>query len=298
MKVAAVVVTHNRCELLSQCLVALFAQDCRVDCVIVIDNASTDGTEQAMDRLQATEAKLCYVRLAVNVGGAGGFATGMREAYRLGADWLWLMDDDTIVSPDALTHLLVAVTNVPNVGFACSRVVWKDGSVHRMNLPGIQPLSNSDEPFNSYDPYFHVIACSFVSVLIARRAVHAVGLPYKEFFIRGDDIEYTMRITRAGFAGLYVGTSIAKHLTPNNYSSIDWDHVPETDAWKYCHDIRNQLFMIKRQGTGRYLRRLRKMLFFAFKLRVSYPPRPALARAIFSGAIASIKFNPTIEYVD
>lgn len=103
--VCAIVVTYNRKELLRECLAALAAQTRPPDRVLVVDNASSDGT-QAMVEAEYEEVEL--LALPTNQGGAGGFHEGMKRAHVDGAEWLWLMDDDTIPRPDALAELLAA----------------------------------------------------------------------------------------------------------------------------------------------------------------------------------------------
>ena len=99
--VLAVVVTCNRKELLSECLMALARQ--AVD-ILIIDNASTDGTNQCVKNfIQAYKKtpqsnKVMYKRLKKNTGGAGGFFNGIKLAVRMNYDYVWIMDDDTIVT--------------------------------------------------------------------------------------------------------------------------------------------------------------------------------------------------------
>ncbi len=105
----AVVVTHNRKEKLRDCLAALAGQQRPPDHILVVDNASTDGTSTMLDREYGGVEVL---RLAKNEGGAGGFHEGMKRAHMAGAEWLWLMDDDTIPDADALEQLLAASTRI------------------------------------------------------------------------------------------------------------------------------------------------------------------------------------------
>src|SRR5881227_1028098 len=131
-RVCAVVVTHNRVELLRRCLSALAGQTVPVERVLVIDNASTDGTADVV-RDEFPSVKL--VRLEHNVGGAGGFHEGMRRAHEAGFDWIWLMDDDTLASDDALEQLLRA-SSAEDALILASKAVWTDGRLHPMNAPG------------------------------------------------------------------------------------------------------------------------------------------------------------------
>ena len=88
LRVAAVVVTYNRWALLQQCLRALSEQTTPLAAIWVIDNASTDGTGEAIRKLELPN--LIYRNTGHNLGGAGGFAYGTREAALAGYDALWL----------------------------------------------------------------------------------------------------------------------------------------------------------------------------------------------------------------
>jgi GT2 family glycosyltransferase len=109
-RVIAVVVTYNRRELLLEALAALQAQTRPADAVIVVDNASADGTAAAVRRQYPTA---CVAELAGNIGGAGGFACGIALALDQSADLVWLMDDDTVPGPGALQALLDARARHP-----------------------------------------------------------------------------------------------------------------------------------------------------------------------------------------
>ena len=131
---SAVIVTYNRSEMLRRCLAALGEQTRPPDRILVVDNASTDGTASMLEREHPTVEVL---RLTVNEGGAGGFHEGIRRAYESGMEWLWLMDDDTIPTPSALEELLAAAERLDGTAPAllASRVIWRDGSLHPMNSP-------------------------------------------------------------------------------------------------------------------------------------------------------------------
>src|SRR5690606_18523667 len=128
----------NRADLLREALDALAAQTRPPDAVIVIDNASTDDSA-AVAAQHPVVTRL--VSLERNTGGAGGFAAGLAVALDdPGLDFVWLMDDDTIPTPDALTELLRVREELgdspPLLG---SRVVWTTGEDHPMNRPRRRP---------------------------------------------------------------------------------------------------------------------------------------------------------------
>ena len=105
--VAAVIVTYNRKELLKECIEALLKQNYKKCDVLVIDNASTDGTKSYIEELLKNK-RVIYKNTGANLGGAGGFNYGMKEAYNLGYEYIWVMDDDCIVHNDSLEELLIA----------------------------------------------------------------------------------------------------------------------------------------------------------------------------------------------
>src|SRR4051812_20457382 len=116
----AVLVTHNRPELLGEALTALSAQTRAPTRLVVVDNGSDEATQETL----ANREGIHVVRSETNLGGAGGFALGIRGALALGADWIWLMDDDAIPEPRALETLQAKLPELPGrVGAVCSAVV-------------------------------------------------------------------------------------------------------------------------------------------------------------------------------
>jgi len=129
----AIIVTRDRRELLRECLAALGAQQRPADHVLVVDNASSDGT---VEMVLTKHPDVELLSLAVNEGGAGGFHEGMRRAHGGGAEWLWVMDDDTVPEPGALSELLAAPQrlNEPAAFLASRAVARRPGASHERPL--------------------------------------------------------------------------------------------------------------------------------------------------------------------
>lgn len=242
MKVAAVVVTYNRCDLLEKTLAGLEGQERPVDHIIVVDNASTDRTE---DHLAARDFTVPHTvhRLTENTGGAGGFSTGIDLAFGMGFDAFWVMDDDSVARPDSLAPLVRDLEDARTrlgylPSFACSLVVFhEDGSLCEMNTP--ETTWDWARPFALGATYPLVKSASFVSCLITRAAVHEVGLPSGNFFIWYDDAEYTLRLSKFR-PGIFVRESVVDHLIPQN-RGVNWGDVNDQNIWKFEHGARNQI---------------------------------------------------------
>jgi rhamnopyranosyl-N-acetylglucosaminyl-diphospho-decaprenol beta-1,3/1,4-galactofuranosyltransferase len=250
---AAVLVTYNRLELLKRSLDSVVNQTLHPDRIFVVDNHSTDGTTEWLKDYTKDRPNVDLLMLPENTGASGGFSRGIRAAYEFGADWIWTLDDDTITAPDALEQLVARIkplsrTMLRNVGFLCSKVIWKDGSRHVQNVPLPNPYW-----WDGYDTVpgsIKLDATSFVSALFNRMAVQDVGYPVQEFFIWWDDVEYTLRMAREGYWGYHVDESQVVHMTTENRIA-SYGSVNHGNAWKYQYGIRNEIALLKTKKYGR-----------------------------------------------
>ncbi|HVT94540.1 MAG TPA: glycosyltransferase family 2 protein [Bryobacteraceae bacterium] len=187
-RVCAVVVTFNRKTLLRACLQALQAQTRPLDCIVVVNNASTDGTGEL---LSAEFPALPEIRLPVNRGGAGGFAEGLRWAFAEGFDWIWVMDDDVLAVPDALEGLLTfgdyGDLIVPRKLVNGEPLVWESVWDARRCVP---VTFNADVSFENGRPWVSTMFANFEGTLMRRMIVEKAGLPDPRYFVGGDDTIY------------------------------------------------------------------------------------------------------------
>lgn len=182
------VVTFNRKAMLRSCLQSLMRQERPIDKIVIIDNASTDGTPEL---LAAEFPELTLVRLDRNTGGAGGFHAGMRWAHERGFEWIWVMDDDVEME----THALKVMLEHGGVGdFIHSRksmadgphiweAVWNASSCMAVTL-------DRDVSFANGKPWTSISYGNFEGPLIHRVVVDRIGLPDVRYFIGGDDTIY------------------------------------------------------------------------------------------------------------
>lgn len=289
-KVEAVVVTYNRKIMLTECLEAILKQSVEVDKIIVIDNCSTDNTQEYLvENNFLSNGKICFKRLDTNTGGAGGFYEGMKMARSMKPDWVWIMDDDVIPNPDCLEELLKAdeITK-EEVSFYASAIRNQEGTA--MNVPKIDRRQ-----FTKYTDWYQyldagmvqITKATFVSLLINGRAIEKCGLPWAPFFIWGDDSEYTQRIIRDFGPAYMVGTSKATHLRG---SADELSIIKETNENRipmYFYLYRNNLI-----GFWEYENALYRFLcmgklgfdFFAVLFKGKYKGKKmkAIIKAFFS----------------
>ena len=243
-KIAAVVVTYNRKDLLLECLSCLQnqnfsdasqASETSLD-ILVIDNASTDGTSKALKPLANTK-QILYFNTGSNLGGAGGFNYGMRKAVELGYDYVWVMDDDCMPHEDTLQEFLKADAQLNGqYGYISSVCRWTDGSICTMNTQR-HPLTKNITDFSSeLQP---CTLASFVSLFVPARIIKELGLPIKDFFIWSDDWEFTRRISRK-YPCYLAGKSVVTHKSKSNgVGNIALDSEEKISRYKlaYRNDV-------------------------------------------------------------
>jgi GT2 family glycosyltransferase len=300
MNITAVVVTYNRKALLQECIGALLQQQFPPTHIIVVDNSSTDGTGQWLQSQQGLQ-----VITQPNNGGSWGFYSGVAAAYRQGADWVWIMDDDTIPYPGALAALVRALQATESAGdhfgYFVSKAVWKDGTPHLMNQPVLyqQFKGKQTQQWYAEQGIIPVKHCSFVSLMIRRKAITAAGLPVKEMFIWNDDYEYTTRLRKQGFTGALVEQSVVLHKTPINYMSDLYADTP-ANLWKYRYGVRNELYVLRcHKSYFSFVRNVAKR-FVVEPFRIAAKrksDRSAFIKVVWQGAWEALWFNPPVESV-
>ena len=240
-KIAAVVVTYNRLELLKQCVEKLRGQT--VPCqIVLVDNASTDGTGE----WARSQKDLEYQNTGKNLGGAGGFHYGMKWAVEQGYEYLWIMDDDTLPEPDALEALVAADRHLEgNYGWLSSAALWTDGQGCVMNR---QLWAKRYATFEAHlaEGLVEARQASFVSLFLRAETVRQVGLPISEFFIWGDDAEYTRRIQRR-YPCFVAGKSRVVHAMKEN-SGIGVEKDQPGRIGRYWYAFRNEAYLYRQEG--------------------------------------------------
>jgi rhamnopyranosyl-N-acetylglucosaminyl-diphospho-decaprenol beta-1,3/1,4-galactofuranosyltransferase len=263
-RVCAVVVTFNRKELLTECLRALEAQLRPVNAIVIVDNASTDGTR---DLLSQKFPDLEVLALPRNRGGAGGFYEGMKWAFEQGYDWIWLMDDDGRPAENCLHELLSH--QGPNA----------EGKAQVLT-PMQRDRSGRSYGAGVWDKFYVDVSAkvnegqkavtgnylfAFVGPLISREVVKRIGLPRHEFFIWFDDYEYGLRIHRAiPNSVTVVPSAVFHHDIGGKTREVRMFGKKalrnDSPAWKTYYGSRNHLFTVLRTR-----RSLREVLWFGVR---------------------------------
>jgi len=254
--VAVVVVTYNRAALLTRMLAGLAALERAPDAVIVVDNASTDHTATVLEGagLEHSGLRLQVIRPDDNLGGAGGFHTGVRAAYDQGFDRIWLMDDDVVPAPDCL-DVLMAIDEDCLMAVrqdTTGRLVEKAAVTFDLRNPlRLKPKTAMVETTygtrEAMPELVEIQVVAFEGFLVRRRVIDAIGLPDPDYFIFYDDVDFALRARRAGFR-IYAARDAVL------VRQLDFDQQHDLAGWKGYYMYRNLFTVHLRYGENALVR--------------------------------------------
>lgn len=253
--IAAVIVTYNRKELLTENIKMLLKQTRQVDKIFIVDNCSTDGTpEYLIEQGWMLSAQFVYIKTEANIGGAGGFYTGMKAAYESGADWIVLMDDDgRMADCYTLEHLYNFGEQLYNSGYR-NRMLFINALVQQEEMLSFKmgnKYTVEEAVVAAKDGLLEGEANPFNGTMVSRELVAKIGYPNKDFFIKGDEVDYKQRSIDAGGYIVTVVNSRYFHPRPETYERIVLGKkVPffVEAPWKEYYAARNFTYMYKAKG--------------------------------------------------
>lgn len=297
--IATVIVTYNRKKLLLDCLEAIKNQSFKPTTVYIVDNASTDGTEDCLIQNGYIDDNgptvvvgigFEYIKLRQNTGGAGGFYTGMKTANESGRfDGVWVMDDDGVPDKDCLKYLVEDLKHRDYVAPMVIAAEDKDFIAFpyygtRYSIQKFKELSENN--------FVKDFACPMNGVLFSKSLLDKVGYPIPNLFIWGDEQNLNMRCIEAGFRPVTDIRAIHyhpqdKYVTAKSLLGKEIVFVPQ--MWKgYCA-YRNHIFNNHSNMSGyKLLKYYILHMYYFMVIKRSWKWMKCFTEAFFSG----FKENP------
>ncbi len=202
----AIIVLHYKNGHLESCLESLFRLTYEEKEVIVVDNASEDGS---LEKVKQRFPQCLFIENGKNLGFAGGMNVGIRAALERGADWIWLFNNDAVAEGNSLSVLMGAAEGNRKAGLfspvildASGRNVWfAKGRVNYLRMrTEHQTVSQASLREASY-PSQILTGCA---LLINRTVIERIGLLDERFFLYYEDADYSLRALKAGFENIVV----------------------------------------------------------------------------------------------
>jgi hypothetical protein len=245
---------------------------------ICVDNGSTDGSDVLVaERLPHVE----LLRTGANLGFAAGNNVGIRRALDRGAEWVLLLNNDATVEPGLADALQQAALARPDAGMLACKILHADGSGvqyagatfnARLGYSGRVETSGGDELRD-------VGRADGAALAVSREALERAGLLDEALFMYVEDVEWSLRIRRAGFAAVFVPQARVRHKG----AAASGGRSSTTNLY---YDTRNTIVVSERHARlPRGLRALRRGVVVGAHLAQSarHPSRLAAARAVLAG---------------
>lgn len=294
-KIAAVVLTLNRLDELKGCLAAMAAQSRAPDEIFVVDHGSTDGTREWL----ATQRGPVVI-WQENRGPGAGFVRGIQEAIARGVDWVWCVDDDAHPMPTALEELCRAIRARPearifnSLSVACTDparfplgILWARTDPENYfaktavtTVAALEPYLDADGIVDSAGGQF------WQGTMLHQELIENIGIPYEWFVIEGEEVEYGLRIMRAGYHILVATRSVVLHPA---LPTVTVEFLGKAksfrpfDVRKRYYSTRNGIWVHRMYHAGNALsyalRRCAGGLVTDLMLTPNLAPRERLARA-------------------
>jgi rhamnopyranosyl-N-acetylglucosaminyl-diphospho-decaprenol beta-1,3/1,4-galactofuranosyltransferase len=285
-KKCAIVVTFNRKQDLIVCITRLLEQTVMLDEILIIDNASTDGTYDFLIKNQILDSKVkcingqtakkhngtnvLYFQESTNTGGAGGFSKGQQLAIQRENYYIWLMDDDGVAESDTFELLLNSISSA-SVDIVNPMVIDINNK-EKLSFglsPSIINVEDAERMKND-DGMIYDLCNPFNGTLMTSDIINKIGFIKSQMFIWGDELEY---IERAVSNGYKLGTNVnAKFYHPTSktiYESFFFNKfkMVTKPARLQMNFYRNQAYLCSKysSGFGKFNPFIKYLLYFLLK---------------------------------
>jgi GT2 family glycosyltransferase len=215
--VAAVVISYNGRDITLRALESLRRMDYPAYDLVVLDNASTDGSAAA---IAAEFPAVRQVRVEVNRGSSGGYHAALQWAFVNGYEYALLLNNDIEVEPDLLSELVRVASSDPRIGcvgpkcmFDAERQrIWSAGGILRFRHSITRERGYGEHDRGQFEADAEVDYVNGCAILVRRAAVEAAGGWDPVFRICVDDADFCTRIKRRGFRCIYAHRAVLYHM--------------------------------------------------------------------------------------
>jgi hypothetical protein len=242
--------------------------------IVIVDNASADGSGPALVADYADEERVHVILNEKNLGFAGGNNTGIARALASGADYVWLLNNDTFVDPDTLSELAAAAAEHPEAGMLGSKVYFADrpttlwfagGFIRDVCEGSVYHRGLEEEDLGQYDEAETVDYVTGCSLLVSAELVRTIGAMSEDYFLYWEEVDWCDRATAAGRPCMYVPASKVWHKVGASLGATNSPTQIRYDArnrlvfyWRNRRrDFPRVLWWFNRQVLGFALRRSR-----------------------------------------
>jgi hypothetical protein len=256
--------------------------------LVVVDNGSTDGST---DIISKNYPKVIFVENKENLGYAKGNNVGIRYALENNADYIWLLNNDTVVEQNALLNMVIEAEGDPLIGIIGSKIyylnsakkIWFAGAMINWSRGISNHIGMNETDVGQYDYVKEIDRVAGCSMLVKREVCNRVGLFDDNFFLYVEEVDWCVRARKAGFKCLFVPSSIVYHRGLASVSLIG----SCSKVFNY-YNTRNFLYLIQKSFNSP----LREIILAKVILRKLGDERGNILKMFFSIINSSNKIKP------
>lgn len=249
----AIVLSWNNYDDTKECLDSLLSSESQLSGIIVVDNGSKDGSIMRLKNTFADVKNFYLILNEQNLGFAAGVNSGLRFALKQEPDYIFLLNNDTVIDKECIKHLEQEAREVPGVGiigprifyFNDSRRIWHGGGFFSWLKTGVViPEKNKliEECDEEARPVTFLTGCA---MLIKREVFETIGLFDEDYFLYEEDLDFCLRASRAGFKLLYVPSAKVWH-------KIEAIAKDRTSPFVLYHMARSRILMLRKNFSWPY----------------------------------------------
>ena len=242
VRVSIILVNWNSCVDTLACARSCLALEGPAFEITIVDNNSSDGSWEALATAFGSDPRISLLRAGRNLGFAGANNWGVTRALKSGADFVWLLNNDTIVNPTTLSALVDAASLHPRAGILGSKIhFWSQpdtlwfagGSVQNHDHHYSRHRGMGEIDRGQYDQVAEVEYITGCSMLVRSATLRDIHLMSEDYFLYWEDVDWCTRARLAGWSCLYVPESTLLHKV-----GASTDRQPEI---KLRYETRNRL---------------------------------------------------------
>lgn len=203
-----IILNNNHREDVLACLTSLFHGNYRNFRAILLDNDSTDGS---VEEVRKVHADVQIFLLKENLGYAGNNNVGIKMALDQGAEWILVLNEDTVLSPSCLSSMMQTVADDPAIGIAGPMVYHFDEPDVIQSAGGMLGkywnslhLGQNEKDRGQFPCVHQVEWISGCAILVRRAVIEQVGMLDQDYFLYWEEMEWCLRAGRAGWKIVHI----------------------------------------------------------------------------------------------
>jgi GT2 family glycosyltransferase len=302
-RVAIILVNWNSFAVTNDCIHSLKAMQYPSYKIIVVDNGSADGSG---DALEQAHPGIILIRLGSNMGFTGGNNAGFRYALQNGFDFSIMLNNDTFVEPDFLSHLVSFMDANPGTGAIQPRIffnhnrqlLWNGGSYYNKLIGLAYTVGHNKPSAPSYENLKQVDWITGCAFFIRNSVLESTGLLAENMFIYSEDVDLSFRIKQLGYSLIYQPLSVIYHIAGMSNRSKSKGKEGYVNPIVHYLNQRNRIWVIKKYTPWYCVPTVIAFNFFYitmvmgyFAARGRFTKFRSVSKAVRDGLTGSIQYN-------